>query len=104
MAPDFSGLMREAQNLKTRLEGMQKELATLEVTGEAGAGIVRVTINGHFEVRRVAIEPGAMDDRQMLEDLVAAASNDAVRRLREVMQERFAGFAGGLPPGLFPGL
>jgi len=104
MPADFGELMREAQNFKSRLEEMQKELGVMEATGEAGGGFVRVTMNGQFEVRRVEIDPAAMDDREMLEDLIAAAGNDAVRRLRESMQERFSGLAGGLPPGLIPGL
>ncbi len=103
MPADFSSLMREAQNLKARMEKMQEELASLEVTGEAGGGLVKVTVNGHYETRHVSIDPVAMDDREMLEDLVAAAGNDAVRRVRQAVQERFSGLA-GLPPGLLPGL
>ncbi len=101
---DFSGLMREAQNLKAKFETMQAELAQLECTGEAGGGSVRVTVTGQFEVRRIEIEPDAMEDREMLEDLVAAAMNDAMRRVRETIQERFSGLSGGMPPGLLPGL
>lgn len=104
MPTDFSALMREAQNLKARLENMQTELGRLECTGEAGAGLVRVTLTGHHEVRRVEIDPAALADAGMLEDLVAAAMNDAVRRVRETVQERFSGLAGGLPPGMLPGL
>lgn len=104
MAGDFGAIMREMQNLKSRFENMQSELAALEVTGEAGAGMVRVTLNGQFEVRRVQIEPDATGDREMLEDLVAAATNQAVQRVREAIQERYSGLAGGLPPGLLPGL
>lgn len=101
---DLSGLMREAQNLKARFESMQAELEHLECTGEAGGGSVRVIVTGRFEVRRVIIEPDAAEDREMLEDLVAAAMNDALRRVREAVQERFSGLSGGLPPGLLPGL
>lgn len=104
MPGDFGAMMREMQGLKARFESMQSELAATEVTGEAGAGMVRVTLNGQFETRRVEIDPDAMKDREMLEDLVAAATNNAVQRVREAMQERYAGLAGGLPPGLFPGL
>lgn len=104
MPSDFSALMREAQNLKARLEDMQTELANLEVTGEAGGGLVQVVMNGQFEVRRVSIDPSATQDRAMLEDLAAAAANDAVRRIRQAVQERFSGLTGGLPPGLLPGL
>ncbi|MDN5865356.1 MAG: YbaB/EbfC family nucleoid-associated protein [Gammaproteobacteria bacterium] len=105
--PDWSDMMRQAQGLKARFEEMQKEIAELECTGEAGGGIVRVTLSGQFEARRVQIAPEAMDDREMLEDLVAAAMNDAARRVRETIQERFSGLAGGmggmLPPGMLPG-
>jgi DNA-binding YbaB/EbfC family protein len=101
--PDFGDLMRQAQNLKARFEEMQGELARLECTGEAGGGIVRVTMTGQFEARRVEIAPDAMDDREMLEDLIAAAINDAARRVRETIQQRFSGLAGGLPPGILPG-
>ena len=104
MPGDFGDMMREMQNLKARFETMQSELAAMEVTGEAGAGMVRVTLNGQFETRRVQIDPDAMNDREMLEDLVAAAANNAVQRVREAMQERYSGLAGALPPGLFPGL
>lgn len=106
MAPDFSNLMREAQNMKARFEQMQRELATLECTGESGGGLVRCTMTGQFEVRRIQIEPSVVEDPEMLEDLVAAAVNDAFRRIRETIQERFSGMAGGmsLPPGLIPGM
>lgn len=104
MPGDFGEIMREMQNLKARFESMQSELAALEVTGESGAGMVKVTLNGQFETRRVQIDPEAMNDREMLEDLITAATNNAVQRVREAMQERYAGLAGGLPPGLFPGL
>lgn len=103
MVPDFGALMREAQNLQKRLAEMQAELARIECTGEAGAGLVRVTVSGEFEVRRVEIEATALEDRSMLEDLVAAATNDGVRRVRETVKERFAGLTGALPPGLLPG-
>lgn len=104
MPADFNALMREAQNLKARLENLQSELSNLEASGEAGGGLVQVVMNGQFEVRRVTIDPAATDDREMLEDLIAAAANDAVRRIRQAVQERFSGLTGGLPPGLLPGL
>lgn len=104
MPGDFGAIMREMQNLKARFESMQSELAEMEVTGESGAGMVRVTLNGQFETRRVQIDPDAMNDREMLEDLITAASNNAVQRVREAMQERYSGLGGALPPGLFPGL
>ncbi len=101
--PDWSDMLRQAQNLKARFEQMQAELVRLECTGEAGGGIVRVTLNGQFEALRVEIAPEAEGDREMLEDLIAAAVNAAARRVRETIQERFSGMAGGLPPGMLPG-
>ncbi|HEX5313708.1 MAG TPA: YbaB/EbfC family nucleoid-associated protein [Gammaproteobacteria bacterium] len=105
MPMDFGAMLREAQNLKSRLGEMQSELAQLECNGEAGGGQVRVRVNGNFEVRRVEIEAQALGDHAMLEDLVAAATNDALARVRKAIQERFAGLAGNLPlpPGLLPG-
>ncbi|MGH8128930.1 MAG: YbaB/EbfC family nucleoid-associated protein, partial [Gammaproteobacteria bacterium] len=79
MPTDFGAMMREMQNLKSRFESMQGELAGMDVNGEAGGGMVRVTLNGQFEVRKVQIEPDAMNDREMLEDLIAAATNNAVQ-------------------------
>ncbi len=104
MPGDFGAIMREMQNLKARFETMQGELAGMEITGESGAGMVRVTLNGQFETRSVKIDPDAMNDREMLEDLIAAATNNAVQRVREAIQERYSGLAGGLPPGMFPGI
>ena len=104
MPGDFGAIMREMQNLKARFETMQSELAGMEITGESGAGMVRVTLNGQFETRSVKIDPDAMNDREMLEDLIAAATNNAVQRVREAIQERYSGLAGGLPPGMFPGI
>jgi DNA-binding YbaB/EbfC family protein len=101
--PDWSDMMRQAQGLKAQFESMQTEIARLECTGEAGAGMVRVTLTGQFEVRRVEIDPQAAQDHDMLEDLVAAAMNDATRRVRETIQERFSGMAGGMMPGMLPG-
>lgn len=102
--PDWSDMMHQAQGLKARFEDMQKEIAQLECTGEAGGGVVRVTLSGGFETRGIRIAPEAMEDREMLEDLLAAAMNDAARRVRETIQERFSGLAGGmLPPGMLPG-
>jgi nucleoid-associated protein EbfC len=69
----------------------------LEVTGEAGGGLVKVVMNGRHEVRRVTIDPDVGDDREMIEDLVAAAVNDAVNRVQEMMQEKMSGLTGGMP-------
>ena len=81
---------------------MQEEIAQLEVTGESGAGLVKVTINGAHNCRRVEIDPSLLeDDKEMLEDLVAAAFNDAARRIEETQKEKMASVSSGmqLPPG-----
>ena len=85
------------------MQKAQSEIAQLEVTGEAGGGMVKVTINGRHEARRVQIEPSAIgDDREMLEDLLAAAFNDAVHKLEAASQAKMASLMGGLqlPPGM----
>jgi hypothetical protein len=80
----------------------QEQLALTEVEGQSGAGMVKVVMTCSHDVRRVSIDPSVLDDREMLEDLVAAAINDAVRRGEELSKEKMAGFAAGLnlPPGL----
>jgi DNA-binding YbaB/EbfC family protein len=103
MKPNLGQLMRQAQQLQANMQKAQEQLGSLEVTGESGGGMVKVTMNGRHEVRRVQIDPSvAGDDREMLEDLVAAASNDAARRVAEAVQQQMAGAMGGmqLPPGM----
>ncbi len=95
-------LMRQAQKMQADMEKAQAELGSLEVTGEAGGGMVRVTMNGRHEVRQVVIDDGLVgDDKEMLEDLVAAACNDAVRRVDDMVKEKMANVTTGmsLPPG-----
>lgn len=95
--------MRHAQQLQANMQKAQEQLGTLEVSGEAGGGVVKVIMNGRHEVRRVHIDLSvAGDDREMLEDLVAAACNDATRRVAEAVQQRMADAMGGLqlPPGM----
>ena len=102
MKGGIGNLMRQAQQMQANLEKAQAELAALEVTGEAGGGMVKVLMNGKHEVRRVTIDPGvAGDDRELLEDLVTAAINDAVHKVETTTQQKFAGMMGGmqLPPG-----
>ena len=85
------------------MQKAQEEIAKLEVTGEAGAGMVKVTMLGNHNVRRVSIDDSLMqDDKDMLEDLIAAAINDAVRRVEETSKEKMAAVTGGLqlPPGM----
>lgn len=103
MKGQLGNLMRQAQQMQADLQKAQEELAGLEVTGEAGGGIVRVTMSCRHEVRRVAIDPTLPgDDRGMLEDLVAAATNDALRKVEKTVQEKYAGMTSGmgLPPGM----
>jgi nucleoid-associated protein EbfC len=85
------------------MQKMQEQLALLEVTGEAGAGMVKVTMTGSHSVRRIEIDPSLMeDDKELLEDLVAAACNDAVRRVEEQNKSKMGEITGGmqLPPGM----
>lgn len=95
--------MRQAQQLQANMQKAQEQLGALEVTGESGGGMIRVVMNGRHEVRRVQIDPAVIgDDRELLEDLVAAACNDATRRVGEAVQQRMADAMGGLelPPGM----
>lgn len=103
MKGDMGNLMRQAQKMQEEMQKAQQELAEAEVTGQAGGGMVSVVMSGRHEVRRVQIDPEVLsDDAEMVEDLVAAAVNDAVNKVSEMMQERFSGMAGGmdLPPGM----
>jgi hypothetical protein len=98
----MEGLMKQAQQMQEQMQKMQEEAANAEVTGEAGAGLVKVLMNGRHDVRRVEIDPSLMDeDKEMLEDLLAAAVNDAVRKIEATNQQRMAGLTGGMgmPPG-----
>jgi DNA-binding YbaB/EbfC family protein len=105
MKNQLAGLMKQAQQMQDNLKRAQEELAQTEVEGQAGAGLVKVTMTCRHDVRRVAIDPSLLaEDKDMLEDLVAAAVNDAVRRVEAATQEKMAGVAGGLPGmGLPPG-
>ncbi|HHO69886.1 MAG TPA: YbaB/EbfC family nucleoid-associated protein [Halothiobacillus sp.] len=98
----LGNLMKQAQQMQENLQRAQKELETLEVVGEAGAGMAKVTMTGRYEVRRIEIDDSLMgDDKEMLEDLIAAAVNDAVRRVEEESKARMASVTAGmhLPPG-----
>jgi DNA-binding YbaB/EbfC family protein len=95
--------MRQAQQMQENLQKAQEELAALEVVGEAGGGMVKVTMSCKHEVRALAIDPELVgDDREMLEDLVAAAVNDALRKVERTVQEKYSGMTSGLglPPGM----
>ena len=103
MKGGIGNLMKQAQQLQENVQKAQAEIAAMEVTGESGGGMVKVTINGRHEARRVQIDPSVpMDDREMVEDLVAAAINDAVHRLEAASQQKMSGLMGGmnLPLGL----
>ncbi|MBK80098.1 MAG: YbaB/EbfC family nucleoid-associated protein [Gammaproteobacteria bacterium] len=90
-------LMKQAQAMQERMQGLQEEMAAMEVDGESGAGLVRVTMNGRHEVRRVHIDPSLLgEDKEVLEDLIAAACNDAVQKVGRAQQEKMAGMASGL--------
>lgn len=103
MRGNLGNMMRQAQQMQENLKRVQDELATLEVTGEGGGGLVRVTMSGKYVVRRVSIDPGvSAEDRDLVEDLVAAAVNDAVKRVEALVQEKMGKVTAGmgLPPGL----
>ena len=98
----MGNIMKQAQQMQERMQQTQEELAKMEVTGEAGAGLVKVVMTCNHNVRRVEIDPSLMeDDKDMIEDLVAAAMNDAVRRVQETSKEKMGDVTGGmpLPPG-----
>jgi DNA-binding YbaB/EbfC family protein len=102
MKSGLSGLMKQAQLMQENMRKAQDELAQIEVEGQSGAGMVKVTMSCAHDARRVAIDASVMDDKEMLEDLVAAAINDALRRVEETTRERMAGFTAGLnlPAGM----
>ncbi len=102
MKNQLAGLMKQAQQMQDNMKKMQEQLATVEVEGQAGAGMVKVVMTCRHDVKRVAIDPSLLgDDKEMLEDLIAAAVNDAVRRVETTVQEKMAGVTAGmpLPPG-----
>jgi hypothetical protein len=104
----LGALMKQAQQMQENMRKAQEELAKVEVEGQSGAGLVKITITCKFAVKKVAIDPSLMgEDKDMLEDLVLAAFNDAVAKAEAATQAKMAGFAAGLnlPPGLnLPGL
>jgi DNA-binding YbaB/EbfC family protein len=102
MKGNLAGLMQQAQKMQQEMQKAQEELGRLTVTGEAAGGLVKVTMSGKHAVRRVEIDPSLLADREMLEDIVAAAINDAVNRVAATVQERMSEMTAGipLPPGL----
>jgi len=101
MKGGLGNLMKQAQMMQENMKKAQEQLALTEVEGQSGAGMVKVVMTCAHDVRRVTIDPSVMDDKEMLEDLVAAAVNDAVRRGEEISKEKMSGFTAGmnLPPG-----
>jgi DNA-binding YbaB/EbfC family protein len=101
MKGGLAGLMKQAQMMQDNMKKAQDQLAQTEVEGQSGAGMVKVVMTCAHDVRRVSIDPSVLDDKEMLEDLLAAAFNDAVRRGEELSKEKMAGFTSGLnlPPG-----
>jgi len=98
MKNQLAAAMKQAQQMQDNIRKAQEELATTEVEGQAGAGLVKVTMTCRHDVKRVTIDPSLLgEDRDMLEDLVAAAINDAVRRVETTTQEKMAGLTAGLP-------
>jgi DNA-binding YbaB/EbfC family protein len=103
MKGGLGNLMKQAQEMQANMQKAQEALAKMEITGESGGGMVSVVMTGKHEVRRVNIDDSLLDDdKDMLEDLVAAAINDAVHKVEAAMQESMSGLAGGLnlPPGM----
>src|SRR5258705_6212136 len=98
MKGQLAGLMKQAQQMQENMKKMQEQLALIEVEGQSGAGLVKVTMTCKNDVRRVSIDPSLLaDDKDMLEDLVAAAFNDAVRKAEATAQEKMGGMTSGLP-------
>lgn len=102
MKGDMGNLMKQAQKMQADMQKAQEEIAKAEVNGESGAGLVKIVMNGRHDVRSVAIDDSLMEeDKEILEDLVAAAINDAVRKVESSTQEKMAKITGGMgmPPG-----
>jgi DNA-binding YbaB/EbfC family protein len=102
MRGNIGQFMRQAQQMQDNMRRMQEQLGTLEIEGQSGAGMVKVVMTGKHEVRRVTIDPSLLgDDREMLEDLVAAACNDAAHKVEAMVAEKMSGMTAGLglPPG-----
>jgi nucleoid-associated protein EbfC len=97
----LAGLMKQAQAMQDNMKRAQDELAQIEVSGESGSGLVTVTMTCKHDVRRVSIAPSLLaDDKDMLEDLVAAAFNDAVRKAEDLTQQKMGKLTAGMPAGL----
>ena len=98
MKGQLAGLMKQAQQMQENMKKMQEQLASTEVEGQSGAGLVKVVMTCRHDVKRITIDDSLLkDDKEMLEDLIAAAVNDAVRRVESTVQEKMAGVTAGLP-------
>lgn len=98
----LGNLMKQAQEMQKNMQAAQEEIAKMEVTGDAGGGMVKVVMTGKHELVKVELDDSLMDDKEMLEDLFAAAVNSAARKVEEESQERMGGLTAGmdLPPGM----
>jgi len=102
MKGNLAALMKQAQQMQENMKQLQEQLATVEVEGQSGAGMVKVVMTCRHDVKRVVVDPSLLkEDKEMLEDLLAAAVNDAVRRVEATIQEKMGGMTAGmgLPPG-----
>jgi nucleoid-associated protein EbfC len=102
MKNQLAGLMKQAQQMQENMKKAQEQLASIEVEGQSGAGMVKIVMTCRHDVKRVSIDESLLkDDKDMLEDLIAAAVNDAVRRVESTVQEKMAGVTAGMsmPPG-----
>ena len=102
MVGQFGDIIKQAQEMQDKMNKMQEELANMEVTGESGAGMVKVTMTGRYDVKRVCLDDSLLsEEKEVLEDLLAAAVNDAVRRVEQDKQDKMGGLTAGinLPPG-----
>jgi len=101
MKGGLGGLMKQAQQMQANMQKAQAELATVEVEGQSGSGMVKVTMTCGHEVRRVSLDDSMMsDDKEMLEDLIVLAMNDAMKQADALKEERMSAFSTGLPPGM----
>ncbi len=102
MKGGLGNLMKQAQKMQEDMQKRQEEMANMEVIGESGGGMVKVAVNGKHEARRVELDGSIMDDKEMLEDLIAAAINDAAHKVESQMRDQMSDMLGGLnlPPGV----
>jgi DNA-binding YbaB/EbfC family protein len=101
MKGGLGGLMKQAQQMQANMQKAQAELASVEVEGQAGSGMVKVTMTCGHEVRRVTLDDSVLsDDKEMLEDLIVLALNDAMKKVEITTQQRMSAFSAGMPPGM----